>query len=600
MRSQGVPAGGVAADDFELVGSYNNQRLEEIDGERSVNCFEYLDPQGKKSKSLLGTSGLVNANYDFLTAFGGFRAEFVFLGQLYLVIGTFVFLIEANNTVVKLYDSLTTTTGYVGIDGNTFQVIFVDGDKGYVYDTVTTAFTIITDPAFPIKPIDVCMLDEFAVVANGGTNTFQLSKFDQSLVWGVDAPTIAGNTFAATSGSSPNLVLSSGTTLNYQVGTPIQFVVGSGGVFPVTSPALIAGINYYVKSVVNGTTITISATNGGAALLFTTAGTATISLTNLGQLQQGAMTTHSGTIVACRTLHRRLFLFSQFYIEPWENAGIGSNLPFRRNNAALIEFGTPAIGSISVSFDKMFFLSQTRDGIGPVMEVEGAQAVPVSTRALNSQLAIYSSLQQVSDCRGFLIQENGIIFYRMNFTTANHTFVYNVSQSIAGGTDEQKFWHEEETLAGNRHPTQTHAYFNGKNYSGDYASPILYQVTARAYSNNGENIPRMRIAKPIMNKGSCRRRVDRLFIDMLQGQNALDNVISPPFVYLSISKDGGQTYGFTQRLPFGAIGQRTFRTIARKLGVIPRGQAFVCKVQFYAQVPFAIFGSSWVTEVLPE
>lgn len=626
---------GLPAEDFDIVGSYNNQRIAEIDGERSVNCFEYRDPLSKKKKSLIGTSGLLPPAFVFpsVPSTSGFRAQFVFLGTQYIVIGAYVFLITPANVVTLLYSSLFRTTGYVAIDGNEFQVLFVDGNNGYIYDTVSGVFAIITDPAFPVAPIDCCVLDEYFVVADGGTNNFQLSSFNQGLIWGPDFTTGIGNTFVATSGSSPNLVLTSGSTLNYQVGTPIQFTVTGGGALPTSSPPLNQTSVYYIKSVVNSTTFTISATDGGTPILFTSTGTATITLTNSGQLQLGSITTHSGHIQACRTLHRRLFLFSDFYTEVWENAGLGTNLPFRRNNSALIEYGTPCLGSIAVSFDRMLFISQTRDGIGPVMEIEGVQALEVSTRALNSQLATYSRLNQISDCRAFLIQENGLIFYRMNFTAANHTFVYNVSLSDPSGGDPEKLWHEEEDLHENRHWTQTHAYFNGKNYSGDYRNPNMYEVSATEYSNNGENIPRMRITRPFMNPGSNRRRVDRLFMDFLQGnvndqdfetidqdlatengfliltesgfpllleQQLFLNNLPEVYLFLSISKDTGQSYGLTQQLPFGAIGQRTFRTLARKLGVTPRGQAFVCKIQFYAMLPFNCFGASWVTEVLPE
>jgi hypothetical protein len=34
--------------------------------------------------------------------------------------------------------------------------------------------------------------------------------------------------------------------------------------------------------------------------------------------------------------------------------------------------------------------------------------------------------------------------------------------------------------------------------------------------------------------------------------------------------------------------------------VIPRGQAFVPKVEFYARVPFIVLGASWAYEVMPE
>jgi hypothetical protein len=38
-------------EDYELVGSYNNQRLPNIDAERTINMFEYLDKKGKYTTS---------------------------------------------------------------------------------------------------------------------------------------------------------------------------------------------------------------------------------------------------------------------------------------------------------------------------------------------------------------------------------------------------------------------------------------------------------------------------------------------------------------------------------------------------------------------
>jgi len=50
----------------------------------------------------------------------------------------------------------------------------------------------------------------------------------------------------------------------------------------------------------------------------------------------------------------------------------------------------------------------------------------------------------------------------------------------------------------------------------------------------------------------------------------------------------------------GQIGQRTFRTLLRKLGTTKRGQAFVTKYEFYDQIPIIILGASWCMELLPE
>lgn len=620
--------------DYDIVGSYNNERITSIDAERSVNMFEYLDPLGKKGKALLSTSGLTNTNLVFGTEHGGFRAQYLFNGFTYCIVGSTVFSINAINLAVAILGSIATSSGYAAIEANNAahpQVIFVDGLNGYIWDTIAMTFTQITDTSFPSNPIDVTFLDGFFVVANGGTNTFQLSQLNQGLVWGV-----ASNLYTADSGT--NLFTIAGTTANYQTGVAVTFTVGMGGTIPTTTPQINITDTFYVIRVSNTTFHIATSLANAYANVFVTInmdGTPPNTITSLGQLQQGAITSHPGNIVGCRCLHRKLFLFSVFYTEVWENAGIGSNLPFRRNNDLLIEYGTPCIGSISVGFDILMFLSESRDGLGSVMLVPGTGAQPVSTRALDFQLAQYAAnpLQGVSDARAFLIKENGLIFYRLNFTRANHTYVWGASMSTGQDADGIQKWHEEEVLNHDRHPAQTHSFMNGINYVGHYALPILYSVSPLVSTNDGEPIRRMRIAKPFVVPSYQRIRIDRFQLDLLQGsvsnlinQNIeldlltennflitteddidilLEQVIPNPLpeypqVFLAVSRDSGQTFGYEVVAPMGAVGQRTFRTVWRKLGTIPRGQAFVPRIQFFDEVPFIILGASWVFEVMPE
>ncbi len=524
-------------EDFDIVGSYNNQRITSIDAERTINMFEYIDPNGKRPKSLINTSGIENTHLSFLPETGGSRASFVFKNSAYKVFGGSVFKITGNTgalTVTKI-GSLVSSSGYVGVDANTHEVIFVDGQKGYIWNTTTNIFSTIIDSNFPTRPIDVTNLDGFFVVGNGQTNEFRLSQFND-------------------------------------------------------------GMNYT-------------------------------------PLQQGTINSYPGNIVACRVLHRRLFLFSEFFTEVWENAGIGTNLPFRRSNSYLLELGTPAIASIRVGFGRMYFLSQDKDGLGSVVEVEGVQPRPISNRALDFQLAQYAAQSQagitfVSDADGIILKENGLIFYRLNFTSANHTFVYNVSMSDA----ENPRWHEEELLNGNRHPAQTHFFYQGINYYGDYRTSKLYITDSSLLYNDGEDIHRVRIGKAISPKGYNRIRIDRFHLDLLQGQPIwepgeevdilteagtdhittevgvpliIDNtpfIVSDknPIAYFSYSKDGGQTYGAKLQSTMGKIGERTYRTVWRKLGTIPRGQSFVPKAEFYNHTPFVILGAAWDFEIMPE
>lgn len=629
-------------ENYEIVGSYNNQRFPNIDAERTINMFEYIDMKGKKPHTLISTSGIQNTNLEFADAgpTDASRAEFVLNEFHYIVIGRNIYRIDSANTVLKINTVLlepVTGSGYVGIDANNAatgsQILFVDGQKGYIWDTGSLQFTAdvaLVDPAFPAAPIDVCFIDGFLLVAHGGTNQFQLSAFNNAYSWGlVQSATVTFDN--VTDLITPN------TGTIYTTGMQVRFTAGGG-----LPPEIIAGTTYYAIFV-SATQIRIATSLANALsntfLSFSTNGTPPNTITNLaapnlpGQLQLATINSHPGNIVACRTLHRRVFLFSQNYTEVWENAGEGTNLPLRRNNGLLMEYGTPAIGSIVTGFDKLMFLAQDRDGLGAVMQVVGTESIPVSNRALDFQLAQYASENQISDARGIFIKENGIIFYRLNFTAANHTYVYNVTMSDPR-SEEGKLWHEEETLRGNRHPAQTHGYFNGNNYYGSYNSPVLYQVDTVFVTNDGEAIPRKRIGRAMVPATYNRTRVDRWQLDVIQGLPIVENITSildlltedgniitaengsdlllesstiqpiyslvNPVVFLSVSKDGGVTYDYRQEALMGAIGQRRYRTVWRKLGVIPRGQAFVPMIEFFNEVPFVVLGAAWFFEVMPE
>ncbi len=616
--------------DYDLVGSYDNQRVSTISSQRTVNLFEYIDPDGKRPKVLLPTSGLVDASLDFRNETGGARASFVFQDSIYNVYGSTVFKTSGppEFLATTILGTITTNSGYVGIDANTFQVIFVDGQAGYIFDTIALTFEKITDTGFPPNPIDVCFLDGFFIVANGETNSFQLSALNQGMVWSGGSATFTGDAVT-------DIFTLSTNNQNFATGVPIT-VTNSGGALPTTVPPLVAGTIYFVIRVGSSTTnpgtirLATSYDNAiaGTYIDITAPGLPINTITVFGELQAGFITSHPGTIVACRTLHRRIFFFSQNFTEVWENAGLGTNLPFRRNNSLLMEVGTPALGSVVVGFDRMFFLAQDRDGLSSVMEVSGSQSIPVSNRALDFQLAQYAADPPtgVADARGILIKENGLIFYRLNFTLANHTFVLNVSMS----TNDAPKWHEEEVLNGDRHPAQTHVYFDGINYYGSYNQPIFYVVDSQESTNDGETIRRMRIGKQITPEGYNRLRIDRFQVDLLQGAKELDefidvelltedgafidtesgehllleyqiNTVGPqPIVFLAVSRDGGQTWGNYFQSTMGKIGERTHRTVWRKLGTTPRGQGFTPKIEFFNRIPFIVLGAAWDFDVLPE
>lgn len=471
---------------FDIVGSFNAERVTAINAERTINMFEFIDPSGKKPKTLLPTSGLKKV-LD-LNDTGGWRAVYVFKGILYAIVKDKIYAIDEGLVATQL-GTMTTTSGYAEIEANVNQLIFVDGIHGYIWDSVTSTFTQITAPGFPAAPIDVAFLDGFFVVAWGGTNQFNISGLNNGLTWAA--------------------------------------------------------------------------------------------------LDNAKITSHPGNITAIDTFHRRLFIFSDNFCEVWENAGL-ADFPFRRNNSLLMEFGTPAQGSVISAFDRLFFLSQDKDGLGPIMMVSGTQPVPISNQALDYQIQNYDT---VSDARSLAYKENGIIFYRINFTEANQTWVYNLTMS----SPDNPRWHEEEMLDGSRHIAEVHAYFNEKNYFGHYKKSIFYEVDDIYLTNDGEAIRRMRIAKHFIDQTYKKIRIDRLELDCLQGSVPPIGKDKEPIVYLAISKDGGQTYGNEIGSYMGKIGDRLARTIWRKLGTT---RDFLVKIEFFHDVKFVILGAAIVYEVL--
>lgn len=476
-------------EEFEIVGSFSKQPIKSFDAQRTINQFEYSDPKAKRGKTLLPTSGLIGRLTIPVTS-GGWRASFVFQEFVYFVVEDRVFRASANLAPEQL-GLLTTNNDFVGIEANTFQVIFVDGVKGYIFDTTTGVFVEITAPGFPAKPLDVAFLDGFFIVAAGETNSFTLSDLNQGLNW--DA------------------------------------------------------------------------------------------------LNTAAINTHPGTITAIQTLHRKLFIFAQTFCEVWENAGI-ADFPLRRNNSLLIEYGTISPASVVTGFDTMFFLSQDREGLGHVIMVNGSQAIPISNSALDYELNQYTT---ISDAKGMVVQDWGIVFYRLNFTVADKTWVFNVSQS----TPDDFRWHNEEMLDGSRHVAETHFYLNEKHYYGAYNSGKLYEISNTTYTNDGEAIKRERVSKTLFDPKGNRIRVDRLFLDLVQGEALSNGVDANPIVYLAVSRDGGRSYGNELTAPMGKIGQREFITRFRKLGA---ARTFNFRIRFYNELKFVMLGASIDMELLPE
>ena len=61
-----------------------------------------------------------------------------------------------------------------------------------------------------------------------------------------------------------------------------------------------------------------------------------------------------------------------------------------------------------------------------------------------------------------------------------------------------------------------------------------------------------------------------------------------------------ETYGNYIKATMGNIGERTHRSVWRKLGTTPRGQGFTPKIEFFNEIPFVVLGAAWDFSILPQ
>ena len=151
-----------------------------VTAQRRLNMYYEATKQEDKTKvSAYGTAGT-----SLFVSFGDTpcRMLYEFGDFLYAVHrGTFW---QINNAGVKVSKGMIgTTSGRISVIDNGYQIMFVDGVNGYIYDTIADTFNQITDPDFPANPQAVNFLARVFVVSFADTGRFYISDIDDGLAW---------------------------------------------------------------------------------------------------------------------------------------------------------------------------------------------------------------------------------------------------------------------------------------------------------------------------------------------------------------------------------------------------------------------------------
>ena len=320
-----------------------------------------------------------------------------------------------------------------------------------------------------------------------------------------------------------------------------------------------------------------------------------------------------GLVVA----HREVWLFGTNSVEVWYNAG-GADFPLERIQGAFNELGCSAAYSIAKGNNTVYWLGTDARGGAIVYRAEGYTGDRISTHAVEWQMQQYST---VADAVAYTYQQDGHVFYVLNFPTANATWVYDAST---------KSWHERASFASGsfaRHRASCHVYFNNMNIVGDYANGNVYKLDLNNYTDNDAVQKWLRSWRALPPDTNNLKRTAQhslqLAIEAGVGTNALpasdamrlmtesgdlivltqdtssylttlaypDQPGLKPQVMLRWSDDGGHTWSNEHTVFIGQIGEYAQRAIWRRLGMTTKLRDRVYEVSGTDPVKISIMGA---------
>jgi hypothetical protein len=285
------------------------------------------------------------------------------------------------------------------------------------------------------------------------------------------------------------------------------------------------------------------------------------------------ITTVPDNITSLYVLNGRMYVFGKRSAEVWVLQG--GNTPVARDESLTLEYGCVAPGAISSEGGIMAFIGYDKLGVTSIVATSGGMPERISTPEVEKEIQTYDDPEDVSS---FMYLNNGNLFYQINFTTDDASWLYCFTT---------KTWSRLTYKDDERHRADCFVCFLGNNYVGDYNLPYLYAFSTDYLSDNDVAIRRKRITNAIyLNDGDpFTVRSLRFYIQQGTGQESGDDM--DPVLMLRISHDNGATWGNQLMRPIGQLGQTNAHTIFYRIGFFKYG-TITLEIEHYNKCKMAI------------
>ena len=290
--------------------------------------------------------------------------------------------------------------------------------------------------------------------------------------------------------------------------------------------------------------------------------------------------------------HGQVYLLGETSSEVWADVGTFP-FAFQRIPGSSSQQGIAAAFSVARLGNSFAYLSKNNRGQAEIVTMNGYFPTRISTHAVENTLVD----QYIGDAVAYTYQLEGHETYVITFPTLDLTWAYDITTGM---------WHKwlwvDNLNVYHRHRSNCSALFQGVVLVGDYQNGQIYQLDLNNYTDNGQNIRRLRRA-PHLVSDLQRQYFEELQIQFQPGVGTtglskmqfapslliiypndtytispnqtvtigLDNITretttTDPQAMLRWSNDGGSTWSNEHWSSIGQMGKYKNRIIWRRLG----------------------------------
>ena len=573
--------------DFGLIGPSYQAPMTLQDAEMAVNWYlEFAEVDGAKEPvAMLGTPGL---NTVLTTSVGSVRGQWPLPGaqQALAVVGNAVYLVSILTvatstteavlsgtqigTILTNYGPVSMRDNGVVQNGEGGYVLIVDGQYAYYYRMAGIGSVSFVGGVNGTNVISLPSVIPAGLIIGAATTVSDTAGLIPAgtLLSSVDynTPALGMNRVSTGTNASETITLT----------IPAFGQILDPGLVPMSNLAFIEG--WLIGNQV-GTRNFITTGPTPYTLLFPP---------SFFALKDSS----TDNLVTLEENNRELWLIGERTSEVWYNSGLAT-FPFSRIPGVGPQIGCGAAASISRLGPSLVWLARNEQGENFFAATNQYGWDRISNHAIDAAITSYPI---TTDCIAYSYEEDGHLFYVATFPTADVTWVYDATVSVAL---KKPTWHQRlswDPVAAQYHRHLSNCYMNfaGMRIVGDYQNGNLYQMSRQFYTDGEAPLRALRRSKHVWQKAN-RQRIffAQLQIEFTPGVGLQVGQGSNPQCMLRWSDDGGFSWSQEIWAPIGMAGETKNRAMWYLLG---EARDRVWEASFTDPVPRDIIGATCYME----